>query len=250
MRRSTAARMLTLVRSYGQRRSTLGWGVACLASVIALAMAGAASAGSYTFRVDHVDGHPHVTWTQPASYPNVYIDWIEVATAPTVASDGHFFAENVVDQEIYFSPTESTGEWLSAHKLEPGTYYVHLRALRQSDYATAWSSIATLSIPEPPPPPEPRRKPWIKSFSAGIARTDAVSFRPWWRFRITVCARNWPDPVYLTVLDHYWQTGRRGSTVRFRVRGPDWYGSHRRLPDDDCPAPRHLPMARWLDICD
>ena len=195
-------------------------GVACLASVIALAMAGAASAGSYTFRVDHVDGHPHVTWTQPASYPNVYIDWIEVATAPTVASDGDFFAENVVDQEIYFSPRESTGEWLSAHKLEPGTYYVHLRALRQSDYATAWSSIATLSIPEPPPPPEPRRKPWIKSFSAGIARTDAVSFRPWWRFRITVCARNWPDPVYLTVLDHYWQTGRRGSTVRFRVRGP------------------------------
>lgn len=58
-------------------------------------------------------------------------------------------ASNGVD----FNGCARQGEWLDSTALAPGTYYIHFRKVRQSDYATAWSSVNAFTVRVTSPPP-------------------------------------------------------------------------------------------------
>lgn len=103
-----------------------------LAVMAALLLASTASAGSSnppvpsdSWTAGSVQGHTHVTWMMNPTRPGWYVDEIEVASASSTGSNGHFFVENLVDYEPFFSYATS-GEWLSEWRLDPGIYYVRL----------------------------------------------------------------------------------------------------------------------------
>jgi len=52
-----------------------------------------------------------------------------VATAPELASDGHFFSENVVVIDFLGGEEIRAGRWVYSERLAPGTYYVMVRAV-------------------------------------------------------------------------------------------------------------------------
>jgi hypothetical protein len=99
--------------------------------------------------VGHLRGHPSATWTLP---PGVQPQTVEVATEPFVASDGSFFTEYVKDLDLV-SDQPSKTTWLSAQKLDPGRYYIHVSGLDEPCFYAGqcpvreWSNVLTLEIP-------------------------------------------------------------------------------------------------------
>lgn len=108
--------------------------------------------------VGTTDRHPTATFTAPrAADVTVYI-----ATSPAVATDGSFLDENVEDVDILTDDEIQAGRWLDASQLDPGVYYVMLRA--SADFASCfmpdtvdldpacadgYSTILPLTIPRP-----------------------------------------------------------------------------------------------------
>jgi hypothetical protein len=111
--------------------------------------------------VGHVRGHPSASWTLP---PGVEPQTVEVATQSLVASDGSFFQEYVkIFDVVSDQPSRTT--WLSAEKLNPGRYYVHVSGFDEACALAGqcpfreWSNILVLEIPRPAPKPRTPPKP-------------------------------------------------------------------------------------------
>src|SRR5947207_11445814 len=91
------------------------------------------------------DTRAMLTWTLPVGGQDFAI---EVASSPTLDTDGGFLAANVVDTDAFLPGTALTS-WTGAVPLDPGTYYVHVAA---SDLACTtcpsyeWSTVRTLVV--------------------------------------------------------------------------------------------------------
>lgn len=102
--------------------------------------------------VDQKDRHPTATFSAPgADDVTIYL-----ATRADRATDGRFFDENIEDLDILTADEIGSGYWLSESQLDPGTYYVNLRAtdwdcLGEADCLEGYSEVLTLTIPKRPP---------------------------------------------------------------------------------------------------
>lgn len=133
------------------------------ASVVAVALATSAAASTQlatqnvvVVRAESQSGHPYVAWQLASGWcANV----VEVASSPTVGSDGSFFVENFVDGGV-LDPAQTS--WLSSSPStrNTGSYYVHVEAYA-CDFSAGpeWSPVVKFDVtPPPPPPPAP---PWV-----------------------------------------------------------------------------------------
>jgi hypothetical protein len=120
--------------------------LAFCALVAGLVVGLAAAAPPSLLTVGHTRGHPSATWTLP---PGVEAQVLEIATEPTLASDGYFFAESRVVFDL-LEPGQTS--FLSDTALRAGTYYVHVSGFdRTCFYADQcpvreWSQTAPLAI--------------------------------------------------------------------------------------------------------
>jgi hypothetical protein len=105
--------------------------IAALAiTLLAVACAEAQAAGPVLLGVGQQGRHSTGTFSAPgADDATVYI-----ATAPDRGTDGRFLEENIADVAFLTSDEIASGRWLSSEQLDPGQYYVMLRA-------TAWSCL-------------------------------------------------------------------------------------------------------------
>lgn len=103
--------------------------------------------------------HPTATFSAPKSDHVV----IEIATRPDRASDGEFLMENILVFDVLADSEIQTGRWLYDTQINPGTYYVLLRASPDFDLcyqidsgtydpscADGYSAMQTLTVPRPP----------------------------------------------------------------------------------------------------
>jgi hypothetical protein len=102
------------------------------------------------FSVGQQDRHSTGTFSAPgADDATVYI-----ATAPDLGTDGRFLEENVEDLVILTSDEIASGSWLSSDQLEPGDYFVMLRAfdfdcVGEPECLDGFSSVLPLTVPKP-----------------------------------------------------------------------------------------------------
>lgn len=93
------------------------------------------------------DRHPEATFSAPgAEDATIYF-----ATRPDRATDGRFLEENVVHLDIMTADEIQTGRWLDSAQLDPGTYYVLLRAtdddcVGDPNCLNGFSAMLTLSV--------------------------------------------------------------------------------------------------------
>lgn len=105
------------------------------------------------------DRHPSATFSAPKA------DYVEIdfASKPDRATDGSFFQENIVADDIMTSDEIQAGGWTYSDQLDPGTYYVMLKASPNFDLcyipstgtydplcADGYSNVVELSVPVPP----------------------------------------------------------------------------------------------------
>jgi hypothetical protein len=103
--------------------------------------------------------HPTATFSAPKSDHVV----IQIATRPDRASNGEFLSENVVVFDLLADSEIQSGRWLYESQIDPGTYYVLLRASPDFDLcyqidtgtydpscADGYSALQTLTVPRPP----------------------------------------------------------------------------------------------------
>jgi hypothetical protein len=103
--------------------------------------------------------HPTAMFSAPRSDHVV----IEIAKRPDRASNGEFLTENIVVFDVLADSEIQTGRWLYESQIDPGTYYVLLRASPNFDLcyqidtgtydpscADGYSAIQTLTVPRPP----------------------------------------------------------------------------------------------------
>ena len=103
--------------------------------------------------VGHVDQRPTARWTLP---PGVEAQAVEIATAPTLQSDGGFLAENLVVFDLV--EAAQTSYRPRNRRLKTGiTYYVHMSAIDWPCFfvlacpVREWSNVLTLRIPNVAP---------------------------------------------------------------------------------------------------
>ena len=103
--------------------------------------------------------HPTATFSAPKSDHVV----IEIATRPDRASDGEFLTENIKVFDVLADSEIQTGRWLYESQIDPGTYYVLLRASPDFDLcyqidsgtydpscADGYAAMQPLTVPRPP----------------------------------------------------------------------------------------------------
>jgi hypothetical protein len=103
--------------------------------------------------------HPTATFSAPKSDDVV----VQIATKPDRASNGEFLSENVKVFDLLSDSEVQTGRWLYEYQIDPGTYYVLLRASPEFDLcyiydsgmydpscADGYSAMQTLTVPRPP----------------------------------------------------------------------------------------------------
>jgi len=133
---------------------------AVLASLVLmlLAPARASAAPPVLNSVQVKDRHPSATFAAPrADDATIYF-----STKPDRASDGSFLSENVKYLDLLTDSEIQSGQWLGEDQLDPGTYYVLLRA--SADFtacysldlgaldptcADGYSNMLTLTVPKP-----------------------------------------------------------------------------------------------------
>ena len=132
----------------------------------------AASAAPPTLvSVGHVKQYPTARWTLP---PGVESQLIEIATDPTVSTDGAFVGDDVLFEQVEATQTS----WSStAHRLKTGiTYYVHVNAIDWPCFvvfacpAREWSNVLTFRIPNVAPVLQSNRWSVSRSSRSGTAR--------------------------------------------------------------------------------
>jgi hypothetical protein len=83
-------------------------------------------------KVSSHERHPAATIVAPkASSVTIYL-----ASKPDRATDGSFLMENVKEVGILTDSEIQTGQWTDADQVDPGTYWVILRA--SADFGTCW----------------------------------------------------------------------------------------------------------------
>ena len=122
-------------------------------------MVGAADAAAPTLSsVGQQGRHPTATFSAPrADFDSIY-----VSSKPDRATDGSFLTENVKELDILTDSEIQSGRWTDERQLDPGTYWVMLRASPdlvacfRDDFnidpgcADGFSNVLPLTIPEPP----------------------------------------------------------------------------------------------------
>lgn len=134
----------------GRITTTISQGVALAIAVLAVACVDAHAATPTLLSVDSQNRHSTGTFSAPgADDATVYF-----ATKPDRGTDGRFLSENVADVELLASDEIASGYWLSSSQLDPGQYFVLLRA---SDYdcvldpgcLDGFSAVLPLTVPKP-----------------------------------------------------------------------------------------------------
>jgi hypothetical protein len=124
----------------------------------ALAFASSALAVPPTLStVGHQDRHPAATFSAPrADSVAIYL-----ASKPDRATDGSFLQENIESVDLLTDSEIQSGRWVSERQIDPGTYWVMLRAspdfgscyISGGGYdpacAQGYSELATLVVPKP-----------------------------------------------------------------------------------------------------
>jgi hypothetical protein len=126
----------------------------------ALAVAPSASAVAPTLSSVTVQTrHPAATFSTPrADSASIYF-----STKPDRATDGSFLTENIKSLDILTDSEIQSGQWLSETQLDPGSYWVMMRA--SPDFSSCWnfeafggydpacangySNVLTLDVPKP-----------------------------------------------------------------------------------------------------
>jgi hypothetical protein len=140
-------------------RSTRLIAAFALSGVIVLMLARGAFAIEPTLTaVGEQSRHPTAAFAAPkASDATIYL-----ATKPDRASDGSFLTENVKEVGLLTDAEIQSGKWLDANQVDPGTYYVMLRAFPDFDAcyivasgtydpscADGFSNVLTLVVKKP-----------------------------------------------------------------------------------------------------
>jgi hypothetical protein len=106
--------------------------------------------------VGHQQRHPTAAFSAPrASAVNIYL-----ASKPDRAADGSFLQQNLRETGILAPADLQSGTWLDANKVEPGMYYVMIRAQANFDAcyigpgldpacADGFSNVLTLVVERP-----------------------------------------------------------------------------------------------------
>jgi hypothetical protein len=100
--------------------------------------------------VGHDGLHPTATLSAPgADDVTVYI-----SKRPDRATDGNFLTENSAEIDFLTGDEIASGVWMDADNLDPGTYYVMLRASTYTcpdgaDCIDGFSNVMTLLVPKP-----------------------------------------------------------------------------------------------------
>jgi hypothetical protein len=135
-----------------------------LAIFLAVLLAAAAFAGSAAavppqlVSISLQDRHPAASFSAPkAGDATIYM-----ASRPDRATDGSFLSENIASLDILEDSEIQTGHWLYENKLDPGTYYVMIRASADFDQcfnfdtgsydpacADGYSNVVTMVVPKP-----------------------------------------------------------------------------------------------------
>jgi hypothetical protein len=214
----------------------------------ALVFAGAANAAPPSLTsVSHQNRHPTATFSAPRA------DWVTVyvASKPDRATDGRFLEENVETLDILTDAEIQAGRWLDSSRLDPGVYYVMLRADPESSCvsypppnyervvdpscADGFSNIVTLTIPKPRVRYRVRfERGFIGSFTIRASSSgEAIPYRVCSRdlakrrcLRGTIDSIGWDEPssdtLYVTATDFrkrvYCKWGRK-TTMTWFVRG-------------------------------
>ncbi len=127
--------------------------------IAALALATPAQAVPPTLSsVTHQDRHPTVSFSAPrADFATIYL-----ASKPDRATDGSFLQENIKELDLLTDSEIQSGRWSDENQIDPGTYWVILRASPdfESCYigsgsfdpacADGFSNVLTLVVPKPP----------------------------------------------------------------------------------------------------
>src|SRR2546423_8245591 len=115
-------------------------------TLLGVASARAGPPRSARITVRQTDRHLTATWTLP---PGVDPEVIEIATAPSTGTDGHFFEENLEGVDVLRKGQTS---YFGSEELGLGTYWVHIQTLDndcphvENSPCLAWSNIASLTI--------------------------------------------------------------------------------------------------------
>jgi len=134
--------------------------VAVATLVALLAFPGAALAQPPTLSgVSQQDRHPSATFSAPrADFVSIYL-----ASKPDRATDGSFLQENIKELDALTDSEVQSGRWVDESQIDPGTYWVLLRASPDFDAcyifdtggfdptcADGFSNVLTLTVPKPP----------------------------------------------------------------------------------------------------
>lgn len=143
-------------------RRFLTSGLAAIAAAFALVLAvggsPALAVAPALTSVAQQDRHPTVKFTAPRA--DVVVS---IASKPTQATDGSFLQENVTFGDALTGAEENTGAWTGERKLDPGLYYVAIKATPRfpeclqprapNSYnpacAFGYSNVIALRIPAP-----------------------------------------------------------------------------------------------------
>lgn len=104
------------------------------------------------------DRHPTATFSAPrADFATIYL-----ATKPDRATSGEFLSENIETLDVLTDSEIQAGRWVDDSQVDPGTYYVMMRASPDFDAcyrddlggydpacADGYSSVVPLTVPRP-----------------------------------------------------------------------------------------------------
>jgi hypothetical protein len=111
---------------------------------------------------------------------------VEIATATTQATDGHFFTENTV---VRSNVDATLTHWVYRSQLDPGTYYVHVAGFDPNCDGCPrreWSNILTFTIPGATQPATGGADERPRIRGGQFTLLSRVG-RPTWRVRLEVC---------------------------------------------------------------
>jgi hypothetical protein len=162
-------------------------------------------AGPTLLSVGQQNRHPTATFAAPgAEDATIYF-----ATAPDRATDGRFLEENVGHLDLLTTDEIQAGHWLDSAQVDPGRYYVMLRA---ADYdcfgepmcVDGFSDMLTLAVPKP-----------VQRYRGGVRV---------WQYLSTVSVRFRVAPLgeRLRYRACWTLVGKRRKCVRRAVSGYSW----------------------------
>jgi hypothetical protein len=122
-----------------------------VAALSALTLVGSAAAQPPSLLgVSQENRHARAQFSMPgADFATIYF-----ASKPDRASDGSFLDENIKHLDLLATSEIQSGSWFDESQLDPGLYYVMMRAsdydcIDQPSCIDGYSNILTLTVPKP-----------------------------------------------------------------------------------------------------